>query len=345
MKRVLLTGCAGFIGFHVTQRLLQSGHEVIGIDNLNRFYNEGLKSARLEILKNDPGFKFIHADIADLNAVSDIFQHEEFALIVHLAAQAGVRYSLENPHLYVQSNLAGFVNIIEESRKKKLEHFVFASSSSVYGANEKTPFSETDNVDHPISLYAATKKSNELIAHVYAHLYGLPVTGLRFFTVYGPWGRPDMAIFKFCKAIHEGLPIEVYNQGQMHRDFTYIDDIVEGIVRVLAKPPGAQQSDTGSNDVAANYRVYNIGHNHPVELLKLIRVLENKIGKKANIKWLPMQPGDVPVTYADIDRLGKEVGYRPHTSIEEGVSRFVDWYREFYNLHSRAAAAVPSFAR
>jgi UDP-glucuronate 4-epimerase len=315
MKRVLLTGCAGFIGFHVTQRLLQSGHEVIGIDNLNRFYNEGLKPARLEILRHDPGFKFIHADIADLNAVTDIFQNEEFTLVVHLAAQAGVRYSLENPHLYVQSNLAGFVNVIEESRKKKLEHFVFASSSSVYGANKKTPFSETDNVDHPISLYAATKKSNELIAHVYAHLYGLPVTGLRFFTVYGPWGRPDMAIFKFCKAIHEDSPIEVYNQGQMHRDFTYIDDIVEGIVRVLAKPPSA-------------------GH-----------VLENTIGKKANIKWLPMQPGDVPVTYADIDRLGEEVGYRPQTSIEEGVSRFVDWYREFYNLHSLAAAAVPSFSR
>jgi UDP-glucuronate 4-epimerase len=266
-------------------------------------------------------------------------------LVVHLAAQAGVRYSLENPHLYVESNLAGFVNVIEASRKKKLEHFVFASSSSVYGANKKTPFSETDNVDHPISLYAATKKSNELIAHVYAHLYGLPVTGLRFFTVYGPWGRPDMAIFKFCKAIHEGSPIEVYNQGQMHRDFTYIDDIVEGIVRVLAKPPAAEQEGGASDDVAPNYRVYNIGHNHPVELLRLVRVLEDKIGKKANIKWLPMQPGDVPVTYADIDRLGEEVGYRPHTSIEEGVSRFVDWYREFYNLHSRAAAAVPAFSR
>jgi len=321
MKRVLLTGCAGFIGFHVTQRLLQSGHEVIGIDNLNRFYNEGLKPARLEILEKDPGFKFIHADIADLTAITEIFEKEEFTLVVHLAAQAGVRYSLENPHLYVQSNLAGFVNVIEASRKKKLEHFVYASSSSVYGANKKTPFSETDNVDHPISLYAATKKSNELIAHVYAHLYGLPVTGLRFFTVYGPWGRPDMAIYKFCKAIHEGSPIEVYNQGQMHRDFTYIDDI------------------------APNYRMYNIGHNHPVELLKLIRVLEDKIGKKANIKWLPMQPGDVPVTYADIDHLGEEVGYRPQTSIEEGISRFVDWYREFYNLHTQAAAAVPSFAR
>ncbi len=345
MKRVLLTGCAGFIGFHVTQRLLQSGHEVIGIDNLNRFYNEGLKPARLEILEKDQGFKFIHADLADLTAITEIFEREQFTLVVHLAAQAGVRYSLENPHLYVQSNLAGFVNVIEASRKKKLEHFVYASSSSVYGANKKTPFSERDNVDHPISLYAATKKSNELIAHVYAHLYGLPVTGLRFFTVYGPWGRPDMAIFKFCKAIHEGSPIEVFNQGQMLRDFTYIDDIVEGVVRVLAKPPAREQADDGSDDVAPNYRVYNIGHNHPVELLKLIHVLENKIGKKANIKWLPMQPGDVPVTYADIDRLGEEVGYRPHTSVEEGISRFVDWYREFYSLHSRAAAAVPSFAR
>lgn len=345
MKRVLLTGCAGFIGFHVTQRLLQSSHEVIGIDNLNRFYNEGLKPARLEILEKDLGFKFIHADIADLAAINEIFEKEEFTLVVHLAAQAGVRYSLEDPHLYVQSNLAGFVNVIEASRKKKLEHFVYASSSSVYGANKKTPFSETDNVDHPISLYAATKKGNELIAHVYAHLYRLPVTGLRFFTVYGPWGRPDMAIYKFCKAIHEGSPIEVFNQGQMLRDFTYIDDIVEGIVRVLAKPPAAEQTGGPSDDIAPNYRVYNIGHNHPVELLKLIRVLEDKIGKKANIKWLPMQPGDVPVTYADIDRLDEEVGYRPQTSIEEGISRFVDWYREFYNLHSRAAVAVPSFAR
>src|SRR5579864_388902 len=323
MKRVLLTGCAGFIGFHVTQRLLQSGHEVIGIDNLNRFYNEGLKPARLEILSKHPGFKFIHADIADLIAVTNIFQKEEFTLVVHLAAQAGVRYSLENPHLYVQSNLAGFVNVIEESRKKKLEHFVFASSSSVYGANKKTPFSETDNVDHPISLYAATKKSNELIAHVYAHLYALPVTGLRFFTVYGPWGRPDMAIFKFCKAIHEGSPIEVYNQGQMHRDFTYIDDVVEGVVRILEQPPLGSRVE-GDETGSPAYRICNIGHNQPVELTKLIRLLEEKIGKRAIIRFLPMQPGDVPTTYADIDRLEQLVGYRPRISIEEGVSRFVD---------------------
>src|SRR6478672_5682222 len=259
MKRVLLTGCAGFIGFHVTQRLLQSGHEVIGIDNLNRFYNEGLEPARLEILEKDPGFKFIHADIADLTAITQIFEKEEFTLVVHLAAQAGVRYSLENPHLYVQSNLAGFVNLIEESRKKKLEHFVFASSSSVYGANQKIPFSEKDNVDFPVSLYAATKKSNELIAHVYAHLYALPVTGLRFFTVYGPWGRPDMALFKFCKAIINGDPIDVYNHGKMVRDFTYVDDVVAAVVRNMKIPPAPGQSPPASS--SAPYRVYNIGHN------------------------------------------------------------------------------------
>jgi UDP-glucuronate 4-epimerase len=339
MKRVLLTGCAGFIGFHVAQRLLQSGYEVLGIDNLNQFYNEGLKPARLAILEKDAGFKFTRADIADTAAVSDFFLHKEFSTVVHLAAQAGVRYSLKNPHLYVQSNLAGFVNMIEAARKKMLSHFVFASSSSVYGTNKKTPFSEDDNVDHPISLYAATKKSNELIAHVYAHLYGLPVTGLRFFTVYGPWGRPDMAIFKFCKAIYEGSPIEVYNQGQMLRDFTYVDDIVEGVVRVLGKPPRLQKS-TPESDISPRYRVYNIGHNHPVELLALIQLLEKKIGKKANIKWLPMQPGDVPVTYADINRLGNEVGYRPHTSIEEGISRFVDWYREHYKVFTPTVASV-----
>jgi UDP-glucuronate 4-epimerase len=305
----------------------------VGIDNLNRFYDEGLKSARLGILRQIKGFDFIQADITDLNAITKIFELQSFDKIIHLAAQAGVRYSLENPHIYIQSNLAGFVNLLEQAQKKNTAHFLFASSSSVYGANTKIPFSEDDNVDHPISLYAATKKSNELIAHVYAHLYKLPVTGLRFFTVYGPWGRPDMAIFKFCKAIFAGTPITVYNNGHMQRDFTYVDDIVQGIVRILQTPPGATEN-TGKN--AANfspyYRIYNIGHNQPVELLTLVRLLEEKIGRKANIEMLEMQPGDVPVTYADINRLATQFGYAPQTSIEEGISRFVDWFRAYFNL-------------
>jgi UDP-glucuronate 4-epimerase len=327
MKKILVTGCAGFIGFHVSHRLLQQGHQVVGIDNLNSFYNEGLKSARLGILREHQEFKFIQGDIADRSWVEGIFRGHESGPVIHLAAQAGVRYSLENPHLYVQSNLVGFVNLIEEARKAAVPHFVFASSSSVYGNNKKIPFSEQDNVDYPISLYAASKKSNELMAHVYAHLYRLPVTGLRFFTVYGPWGRPDMAMFKFCKAILEGTPIEVYNQGKMLRDFTYVDDVVEGVVRLVEQPPAGISSDDPSP-----YRVYNIGNNQPVELSKLIQVLEEKIGKKARIEWLPMQPGDVPVTYAAIDALSRATGFHPSTSIEEGVSRFVDWYREYYKL-------------
>src|SRR5260370_32993970 len=259
MTKVLVTGCAGFIGFHTSKRLLQLGYAVVGLDNLSPHYNEGLKDARLAILSNLAGFQFVRGDIADIRCVGELFTQHKFGPVVHLAAQAGVRYSLENPHLYVQSNVLGFVNLIEEARKKQVSHFVFASPSSVYGANKKVPFSEKDNVDHPVSLYAGTKKSDELMAHVYAHLYDLPLTGLRFFTVYGPWGRPDMAIFKFCQAIHEESPIEVYNQGQMHRDFTYIDDIVEGIVRVLGKPPIALPHN-GESDVAPNYRIYNIGH-------------------------------------------------------------------------------------
>jgi len=343
LKKILLTGCAGFIGFHVTMRLLQSGYSVVGFDNLNLFYNEGLKAARLAILREQSGFEFVQGELANLFVIGGLFQRNEFEAVVHLAAQAGVRYSLENPHLYIQSNISGFVNLIEEARRNKVSHFVFASSSSVYGANRKIPFEEQDNVDHPISLYAATKKSDELIAHVYAHLYGLPVTGLRFFTVYGPWGRPDMAIYKFCKAIYEGAPIDVYNNGQMRRDFTYVDDIVEGVVRVLEKPPGPadeagtvpearRHPETDAPDVSPFYRIFNIGNNQPVELLKLIQVLEEKIGRKAVIRWLPMQPGDVPVTYASIDRLACKVGYRPYTPIEEGISRFVDWYREHYKV-------------
>lgn len=330
MSRVLVTGCAGFVGFHVSQRLMGMGHQVLGIDNLNPFYNEGLKEARLNILRKTGGFEFVQGDIADLAWVQDLFRGHEFGPVIHLAAQAGVRYSLENPHLYVQSNLVGFVNLLEEARRKKTPHFVFASSSSVYGANKKIPFSEKDNVDHPVSLYAATKKSNELMAHVYAHLYELPLTGLRFFTVYGPWGRPDMALFKFCKCILEGSPIEVYNYGKMLRDFTYIDDIVEGVVRIMDILPGGKGEAGG--EASAHYRIYNIGNNEPVELTKLIEILEQKIGKKVTTKLLPMQPGDVPTTYADIDALSAVAGYRPHTPIEVGVGRFVDWYREYYRL-------------
>ena len=329
-KRALLTGCAGFIGFHVTRRLLKEGYEVVGVDNLNSFYNEGLKDARLEMLRNQPGFQFIHGEIADNQAVQEIFRLHKFGPVVHLAAQAGVRHSLENPHLYVQSNVVGFVNMIEEARKHQIRHFVFASSSSVYGANTKIPFSEHDNVDYPVSLYAATKKSDELMAHVYAHLYALPTTGLRFFTVYGPWGRPDMAMFKFFKAIMEGTPIELYNFGKMHRDFTYIDDIVEGVVRVIECPPGTGASPQDGEDSSPPYRIFNIGNNSPIALNEMIRAMERKIGKKAIVKTLPMQPGDVPATHADIEALFNAVGYRPHTSIEDGISHFVDWYCEYY---------------
>jgi UDP-glucuronate 4-epimerase len=327
MNRVLVTGCAGFIGFHVSKKLMDLGFEVVGLDNLSPFYDEGLKAGRLTILQSGPGFRFNKVDIADRSCLEDLFQREQFGPIVHLAAQAGVRYSLENPDIYVSSNLAGFVNLMEAAYRRKVPHFVYASSSSVYGANKKIPFSEKDSVDSPVSLYAATKKSNELIAHVYSHLYGLPTTGLRFFTVYGPWGRPDMALFKFCKAIIHGAPIDMYNHGQMLRDFTYVDDVVEGVIRIMGAPPTFE----GQGDQSpVPHRVFNIGNNQPVELCKLIRVLEEKIGRKAMINMLPMQPGDVPVTYADIDQLSQAVGYRPNTPIEVGVSRFVDWYREHY---------------
>jgi UDP-glucuronate 4-epimerase len=333
MKKALVTGSAGFIGFHVCQRLLRDGYEVLGLDSLSPFYDEGLKKARLAILRSHSGFSFIEADIADRGCIDDIFSSREFGPIVHLAAQAGVRYSLENPHLYVQSNLVGFANLIEAAYKKRTPHFVFASSSSVYGSNRRVPFAETDNVDHPVSFYAATKKSNELVAHVYAHLYGLPVTGLRFFTVYGPWGRPDMALFKFCKAIFQGDPIDLYNHGHMLRDFTYIDDIVEGVVRIVQKPPApASASSERDGESVPSYRIFNIGNNQPVELTRLIEILENKTGRKALTRGLPMQPGDVPVTFADIDELVKKIEYRPRVPIEEGVGRFVDWYREYYKV-------------
>lgn len=328
--KVLVTGCAGFIGFHVAKRLVESGRRVVGLDNLNEFYDEGLKQARLKVLQSHAGFQFVQCDIADLDLVRQLFSREGGVPIIHLAAQAGVRYSLENPHLYVQSNLVGFANLLEEAHKNKVPHFLFASSSSVYGANTKIPFSEKDNVDHPVSFYAATKKSNELMAHTYAHLYGLPVTGLRFFTVYGPWGRPDMALFKFCKAILEGKPVELYNHGRMSRDFTYVDDVVESVVRVIDKPPLSTLEEVSGG--LPPYRIYNIGNNQPVEVMQLIRVLEKKIGKKADIRFSPMQPGDVPVTYADIEQISRDFDYRPNTPIEEGVSRFVDWYRSYYKV-------------
>lgn len=327
MNIILVTGCAGFIGFHVCRRLLQSGCKVAGFDNLSPFYDEGLKAARLSLLTACPAFQFIRGDLTDASAIHRAFDEHEPEAVVHLAAQPGVRYSLENPEPYVQSNLVGFVNLIEEARKSSLRHFVFASSSSVYGANNKVPFREDDRTDYPISLYAATKKSNELIAYAYAHLYRLPVTGLRLFTVYGPWGRPDMALFKFCKAIFEGTPIAVYNHGHMLRDFTYIDDAVESIVRTLDKPP--QAARTGQDAPSAPYSVYNVGNHRPVELARLIAILEKQIGKKATIEWLPMQAGDVPDTCADTDELSRLVGFCPHTPIEEGVKRFVEWFREY----------------
>jgi UDP-glucuronate 4-epimerase len=339
---VLVTGAAGFIGFHVARRLLEQGRPVLGIDNLNSFYDEGLKQQRLEILRDQSDFELLKIDIADRHAVEEVFRDRSFGPVIHLAAQAGVRYSLENPHLYVQSNIVGFVNLLESAYKKKTPHFVFASSSSVYGSNKKVPFSETDNVDHPVSLYAATKKSDELIAHVYAHLYRLPLTGLRFFTVYGPWGRPDMAMFKFCKSIIEGTPIEVFNHGKMLRDFTYVDDVVEGVIRTMERPPKGEPGGN-SSEASPLYRIYNIGNNQPVELTRLIQVLEQKIGKKAIIKWLPMQPGDVPTTYADIDALTEATGYRPYTPIEAGVERFVEWYLKHYKVprSERTAQAQP----
>jgi UDP-glucuronate 4-epimerase len=332
MTTILVTGCAGFIGFHVTRRLLQCGYEVVGFDNMSPFYDEGLKNARLGLIRQHPRFEFIKCDLVDRDSIGQLFHRHKFDAVIHLAAQAGVRFSLENPHLYIDSNVTGFVNLIEEARKHSLSHFVFASSSSVYGCNKKIPFSESDNVDHPISLYAATKKTNELIAHVYAHLYGLLVTGLRFFTVYGPWGRPDMAIFTFCRSIFDGMPIQLYDYGNMQRDFTYVDDVVEGIIRVTEDPPLASPNVDKSPNVSPKYRIYNIGNNQPIELTKLIRLLEDKTGKKARLELLPMQPGDVPVTFASIDQLSHTIRYQPSTPIAEGISRFVDWYRSYYNL-------------
>jgi UDP-glucuronate 4-epimerase len=321
---------------HVARRLLERGDEVVGIDNLNDYYDVRLKEARVAVLLPHLNFRFIKMDIADTEAISDLFAQEKFDRVVNLAAQAGVRYSLKNPHAYISSNIVGFMNVLEMCRHNQVEHLVYASSSSVYGANTKMPFSVHDCVDHPVSLYAASKKANELMAHSYSHLYGLPTTGLRFFTVYGPWGRPDMALFLFTKAILEGRAIDVFNYGKMQRDFTYIDDIVEGVVRVLDKPaaPNAKWSgdkpDPGTS--YAPYRIYNIGNNKPVELLRLIEVLEDCLGRKAEKNLQPLQPGDVLATYADVTDLMRDVDFKPITSIETGVKRFVEWYQSYYKV-------------
>jgi len=340
MRRILVTGAAGFIGFHLSKRLLDIGDTVVGIDNLNSYYDVNLKKARLAILEKYRNFHFTKMDIANRQDMKKLFhpdttnQTDTPDYVIHLAAQAGVRYSLENPHAYIDSNLVGFINILEGCRHNKIKHLVFASSSSVYGANTGMPFSIHHNVDHPISLYAATKKANELMAHTYASLYDIPCTGLRFFTVYGPWGRPDMAMFLFTKAILEGRPIDVFNHGKMKRDFTYINDIIEGVVRVIDKIPRPDPNWNGNNPDPgtsfAPYKIYNIGNNNPVDLMKFISVLEDCLGKKAQKSFLPMQPGDVPATYADVDDLMKDVGFKPKTPIKEGIKRFVEWYKKYY---------------
>ncbi|HVY69570.1 MAG TPA: NAD-dependent epimerase [Verrucomicrobiae bacterium] len=332
--KYLVTGAAGFIGYHLARRLLDRGDEVIGLDNINDYYDVRLKHARLAGLEGRAGFEFLKLDLADRAGMEECFAKHQPERVVHLAAQAGVRYSLTNPRAYVDSNLVGFVNILEGCRHHEVRHLVYASSSSVYGANTQMPFSIHHNVDHPVSLYAATKKANELMAHCYSHLYQIPTTGLRFFTVYGPWGRPDMALFLFTKAILEGRPIDVFNEGKMQRDFTYVDDIIEGVVRtadhVAAPNPAWSGTDPDPGTSKAPYRIYNIGGSQPVELMRLIQVLETALGKKAECRMLPMQPGDVPATYADVADLESDVGFKPRTAIEEGVGAFVRWYREFY---------------
>jgi UDP-glucuronate 4-epimerase len=330
---ILVTGAAGFIGFHVARRLLQNGRKVVGLDNLNAYYDPNLKDARLAELTKLEGFRFTKLDLSDRAGMAALFAQHHFPSVVHLAAQAGVRYSLLDPHAYVDSNLVGFTNILEGCRHNGCRHLLFASSSSVYGSNTRMPFSVHDNVDHPLSLYGASKKANELMAHAYAHLFQLPTTGLRFFTVYGPWGRPDMAMWIFAAAIIAGQPIKLFNNGNMRRDFTYIDDVVESVVRLVERAPAgnpkwsSETPDPGSS--AAPWRVYNIGNNNPVELLEVVRLLEEAIGKKAKRELLPMQPGDVPATYADVDDLMRDVDFKPATPIAEGIARFIDWYRSY----------------
>jgi UDP-glucuronate 4-epimerase len=335
MSKVLVTGAAGFIGSHLSLRLLSRGDEVVGLDNMNTYYEPSLKEARLQRLMDKQGFRFVRLDVADREAMGNLFSLEKFDLVAHLGAQAGVRYSIQNPAAYIDSNLVGFGNVLEGCRHTGVKHLTYASSSSVYGANTDLPFSVHQNVDHPLSLYAATKKANELMAHTYSHLYRLPTTGLRFFTVYGPWGRPDMAIFIFTKAILAGEPIDVFNHGKMRRDFTYVDDIVEGVVRTLdttATPDDSWSGERPDPSISnAPYRLYNIGNNAPVDLMRLIEVVEQALGKKAKLNFKGMQPGDVPATYADVEDLRRAVGFAPSTTIEVGVRRFVEWYREYYS--------------
>lgn len=336
--KILLTGAAGFIGFHTSQRLLARGDEVVGVDNLNDYYDPKLKEARLALLNKHANFHFEKQDIADREGMARLFSSVQAQRVIHLAAQAGVRYSLTNPLAYIDANLVGFTNILEGCRHNGVEHLVYASSSSVYGSNKQLPFSVDDDVDHPVSLYAATKKANELMAHTYSHLYALPTTGLRFFTVYGPWGRPDMALFIFTKAILTGKAIDVFNHGQMQRDFTYVDDIVEGILRVsehIPQPrPELNETDRRLTpaESAAPYTIYNIGNHQPVALLYMIETLERQLGRTAEKNFLPMQPGDVPATFADIEALVRDVGFKPDTSIEVGIERFVKWYKEYYKI-------------
>ncbi|MFO7666073.1 MAG: NAD-dependent epimerase [Desulfobacterales bacterium] len=333
-ERILVTGAAGFIGFHLCSRLLKDGIEVTGIDNMNTYYDVGLKEARLVQLLSYGKFTFVKTDIAGKEELERVFENNQFDVVVNLAAQAGVRYSLKNPQAYIDANIVGFTNILECCRHNGVKHLVFASSSSVYGANTKMPFSVHDNVDHPVSLYAATKKANELMAHSYSHLFGLPCTGLRFFTVYGPWGRPDMALFLFTSAILEGKPIKVFNHGKMTRDFTYIDDIIEGVARIVKKVPEPNPKWSGNSPDPgtsyAKYRLYNIGNNSPVELIKFIEAIEDALGKKATKEFLDLQPGDVVSTYADVDDLMNDVGFRPQTQLETGIKRFVEWYTDYY---------------
>ena len=354
--KILVTGTAGFIGSHLALKLLERGDEVVGLDNINDYYDQNVKYGRLQrtgiindikegkdisenrliTSKSMPNYRFIKANLEDRETLEKLFKEEKFDKVCNLAAQAGVRYSLTNPHAYVDSNIVGFVNLLECCRHNGVKALSYASSSSVYGLNENQPFSTKDNVDHPISLYAASKKSNELMAHVYSHLYGLPTTGLRFFTVYGPWGRPDMALFLFTKAIIEDRPIDVFNYGEMQRDFTYIDDIVNGVIKVIDNPPKGDPSWSGKDpdpsSSKAPYKIYNIGNNNPVKLMDFIEALENKLGKKAKKNMLPLQPGDVPSTYADVSGLIEDFGYKPQTSIQEGIDKFVDWYVDFFNV-------------
>lgn len=338
MDSILVTGAAGFIGFHLCKVLCNKGYKVTGIDNLNDYYDVNLKKSRLSILETEDNFNFQKLDLEDQEGIEKLFKTDNFSYVVNLAAQAGVRYSLTNPRAYIKSNIDGFLNILEGCRHSDVKHLIYASSSSVYGANTKMPFSVEHNVDHPVSLYAATKKSNELMAHTYSHLYGLPTTGLRFFTVYGPYGRPDMALFLFTKAIIEGKPIDVYNYGKMRRDFTYVDDIIEGIVRLIPTIPSGNANWDGNkpnpSDSFAPYKIYNIGNNQPVELMEFINAIEQALQKTAIKNMMPLQPGDVPATYADVEALTQSVGFKPNTSIKTGIQKFVDWYLDYYKIEN-----------